>query len=67
VGTGYPTGKITRAGRGMGKILYPQAYMGNPTGMIFYDGYGYGMLLPDEYIPVTIPTHGVSNLQEINN
>jgi hypothetical protein len=49
VGTGYPTGKITRAGRGMGKILYPQAYMGNPTGMIFYDGYGYGMLLPDEY------------------
>jgi hypothetical protein len=56
-GTGYPTGKNTRAGTGMGKILYPRVYMGNPTGRMFFDGYGYGMVLPDGYVPVAIPTH----------
>jgi hypothetical protein len=56
-GTGYPTGKNTRAGTGMGKILYPRVYMGNPTGRIFFDGYGYGMVLPDGYVPVAIPSH----------
>jgi hypothetical protein len=34
-GTGYPMGKNTRAGMGMDKILYPRAYMGNPTGRNF--------------------------------
>jgi hypothetical protein len=34
-GTGYPTGKNTRAGTGMSKILYPRVYMGNPTGRFF--------------------------------
>jgi hypothetical protein len=48
-------GKITRAGTGMGKILYPRPYMGNLTGRIFYE-YGYGMALPDKYVPVAIPT-----------
>jgi hypothetical protein len=55
-GTGYPTGKNTRAGTGMGKILYPRVYMGNPTGRVFFDGYGYGMVLPNGYVPVAIPT-----------
>jgi hypothetical protein len=55
-GTGYSTGKNTRAGTGMGKILYPRVYMGNLTGRIFFYGYGYGMLLPDGYVPVAIPT-----------
>jgi hypothetical protein len=32
-GIGYPTGKNTRVGTG--KILYPRAYMGNPTGTFF--------------------------------
>jgi hypothetical protein len=50
----YPTGKITHAGTSMGKILYPRAYMGNPMGRIFYV-YGYGMVLPDGYVPVAIP------------
>jgi hypothetical protein len=54
-GTGYPTGKNTRVGTGMGKILYPRVYMGNPTGRIFFDGYGYGIVLPDGYVPVAIP------------
>jgi hypothetical protein len=56
-GTGYPTGKNTRAGTGMGKILYPRVYMGNPTGRIFFDGYGYGMVLPDGYVPIAIPKY----------
>lgn len=30
--------------------------MGNPTGRIFFDGYGYGMVIPDGYVPVAIPT-----------
>jgi hypothetical protein len=53
----YPTGKNTRAGTGTGtgKILYPRVYMGNPTGIIFFDGYGYGMVLSDGYVPVAIP------------
>jgi hypothetical protein len=37
-GTDYPTGKITRAGMGMGKIVYPRAYMGNPMGRLFLMG-----------------------------
>jgi hypothetical protein len=37
-GTGYPTDKNTCAGTGMGKILYPRVYMGNPTGTIFLIG-----------------------------
>jgi hypothetical protein len=59
-GTGYPTGKNTRAGTGMGKILYPRVYMGNPTGRIFFNGYGYGMVLPDGYVPVAIPSSGIA-------
>jgi hypothetical protein len=55
-GTVYPTGKNTRAGMGMIKILYPRVYMGNPMGVIFFDGYGYGMVLPDGYVPVAIPS-----------
>jgi hypothetical protein len=55
-GTDYPTGKSTRTGTGMGKILYPRAYMGNPTGRIFFDRYGYGMVLPDGYVPVALST-----------
>jgi hypothetical protein len=34
-GTGYPTGKNTRAGTGMGKILYSRVYMGNSTDNFF--------------------------------
>jgi hypothetical protein len=30
--------------------------MGNPTSRIVFDGYGYGMVLPDGYVPVAIPT-----------
>jgi hypothetical protein len=37
-GTGYPMGKITRAGTGMRKILYPRVYMGNPMSRIFLMG-----------------------------
>ena len=66
-GTGYPTGINTRAGTGMGKILYPRVYMGNPMGIIFFDGYGYGMVIPDGYVPVAIPNQsGVENCLKVN-
>jgi hypothetical protein len=39
-GMDYPTGKITHAGTGMGKILYSRAYMGNPMGRFFLMGTG---------------------------
>jgi hypothetical protein len=55
-GTGYSMGKNTRAGTGMGKILYPRAYIGNPMSRYFFDVYEYGMVLPDGYVPVAIPT-----------
>jgi hypothetical protein len=55
-GTGYPTGKNTRAGIGTGKILYPRAYMSNPISRIFFGGYEYGMVLPDGYVRVAIPS-----------
>jgi hypothetical protein len=32
--------------------------MGNPTGRNIFDGYGYGMVLPNGYVPVAIPTWG---------
>jgi hypothetical protein len=54
---GYPTGKNTRAEPGMGKILYPRAYIGNPT-CRFFLWIGYGMVLLDGYVPVVIPIYG---------
>jgi hypothetical protein len=56
VGTGYPTGKITRVGIGMGKIPYSCTYMSNLTDIIFMDGYGYGMVIPNGYKLVAIPS-----------
>jgi hypothetical protein len=64
-GTGYPTGKITRASTGMDKFLYLRAYMGNPTG---FDGYEYEMVLPDGYVLVVTPRIGItSHFNTIND
>jgi hypothetical protein len=51
-GMGYPTDKNTRAGTGMGKILYPRAYMGNPTGRIFFMGTGIEWYYPMVMYPL---------------
>jgi hypothetical protein len=51
-GTGYPTGINTRAGTGMGKILYPRVYMGNPTGRIFLMGMGMEWYYPTGMYPL---------------
>jgi hypothetical protein len=50
MGTSYLMGKtkITCVGTNMGKILYPRTYMGNLTGRFLFDGFRYGMVLPDE-------------------
>jgi hypothetical protein len=51
-GTGYPTGKNTRAGTGMGKILYPRVYMGNPTGRFVFMGTGMEWYYPTGMYPL---------------
>jgi hypothetical protein len=51
-GTGYPTGKNTRAGTGMGKILYPRVYMGNLMGRIFFMGTDMEWYYPTSMYPL---------------
>jgi hypothetical protein len=48
----------------MGKILYPRVYMGNPMGRIFFDGYGYGMVLPTGMYPLPSLHHTVAKKLE---
>jgi hypothetical protein len=55
-GAGYPAGRITRAGAGMGAFSYPRVFAGNPTGKISSRGCGCGLLLPVGYVPVAIFT-----------
>ena len=61
-GTGYPSGSNTRAGTGMGKFSYPRADTGNPTGKFTPSGYGYGMAIPDGYLPVAISIQKANKL-----
>jgi hypothetical protein len=53
---GYPMGKKTRTGMSMGKDLNPHAGMGFLTGRVRVSGCGYGMALPDGFLPVAIST-----------
>ena len=57
VGTGYPSGSITRSGASMGELSYPCADTGNPAGKISPGGYGYGLVVPIGYIPIAILTY----------
>jgi hypothetical protein len=42
----------------MAHLAHPlDPLMGNPMNR-FFDGYGYGMVLPDGYVPVAIPSSG---------
>jgi hypothetical protein len=54
LGIGYPTGKKTHAGAGMGKNLYSHAGMGFLSGRVRVGGCGYGTALPDGILPVAI-------------
>jgi hypothetical protein len=58
-GTDYQMGKNTRAGTGMGKILYPRAYMGNPTGRNFLMGTGMEWYYPMNMYPLPSLVRGV--------
>ena len=53
-GMGYPLGIFTRAGTSMGEVFYPCAGMDNLAGEILSHGYGYGIAIPDGYIPIAI-------------
>jgi hypothetical protein len=41
-------------GMGMGVNLYPLVYMGDPVGLFFCRGYGYGVVIPGGYLPIAI-------------
>jgi hypothetical protein len=47
----------THVGMGMGVNPYPLVYMGDPVGLFFCRGYGYGVVIPDGYLPIAISTH----------
>jgi hypothetical protein len=51
---GYPTGKKTRAGTGIGKNLNSHAGMGFLAGRVRVGRCGYGTALPDGFVPVAI-------------
>jgi hypothetical protein len=43
-------------GMGMGVNSYPPMYMGDPMGLFLCRGYGYGVVIPDGYLPIAIST-----------
>jgi hypothetical protein len=44
----------------MGVNSYPPADMGDPMGLFFYRGYGYGIVILGGYLPIAISTHGIT-------
>jgi hypothetical protein len=51
---GYPTGKKLHTGTGMGKNLNPHAGMGFLAGRVRVSRCGYGIALPDRFLPIAI-------------
>jgi hypothetical protein len=47
---------------GMGVNPYPLVYMGDPMGLFFCRGYGYGVVIPGGYLSIAISTHHLSSL-----
>jgi hypothetical protein len=41
-------------GMGTGVNPYPPVYMGDPVGLFLCRGYGYGVVIPDGYLPIAI-------------
>jgi hypothetical protein len=41
-------------GMGMGVNPYPPVYMGDPMGLFLCRGYGYGVVIPNGYLPIAI-------------
>jgi hypothetical protein len=39
-------------GMGMGVNPYPQVYMGDPVELFLCREYGYGVVIPDGYLPI---------------
>jgi hypothetical protein len=44
-------------GMGMGVNPYPLVYMSDPIRLFLCRGYGYGVVIPDEYLPIAISSH----------
>jgi hypothetical protein len=47
----------THVGIGMGVNSYPPVYMGDPVGLFFCRGYGYGVVIPGRYLSIAISKH----------
>jgi hypothetical protein len=45
---------------GMGVNPYPPVYMGDPMGLFFCRGYGYGVVIPGGYLPIAISSSNPS-------
>jgi hypothetical protein len=41
-------------GMSMGVNPYPPVYMGDPVELFLCRGYGYGVVIPDGYLPIAI-------------
>jgi hypothetical protein len=59
-GMGYPTGKKTRTGTGMGKNLNPHAGVGFLVGRVRISGCGYGIALPTGFYPLPSLLQGLT-------
>jgi hypothetical protein len=46
-------------GMGMRVNPYPPVYMGDPMGLFFYRGYGYGVVIPGGYLPIAISIYEI--------
>jgi hypothetical protein len=54
VGTGDPMGDPYPHGYEYEVNPYPSVYMGDPMGLFLCRGYGYGVVIPGEYLPIAI-------------
>jgi hypothetical protein len=57
----------THVGMGMGVNPYPPVYMSDPVGLFFCREYGYGIVIPDEYLPIAISIRSNTNKHGICN
>jgi hypothetical protein len=66
VGTGDPMGDPYPHGYGYGINPYPPVYMGDPAELFLCRGYGYGPVIPGEYLAIAISTNNYPLIGFIN-
>ena len=56
---------FTRAGMGLGEMLYPPVLLGPPAGMFLLNGGGFGVVKPNGYRPIAIFSQMVTRATEM--